>query len=420
MSDTKITETYEFNTNILTSYSGREQRIKTRQYPRHMFSYDYDGMDIYQAQYIRALLRRKQNQTQYIPYWPNVTRLVEDIVGGWMVRIPKESLFNFYNCYSRELFAQDDVTSKDANVVRKVRGYRIDNATDTAVIELTTPLHAKYKAKATFVFPLIKTVTQPSSEAQYMFARGTHTTLNFECVDTVSKTKLPPSVLPINYDIKEFHYFDIPKEFNDRPVFLFTPSWVEDESVQLKIDKNVTKLDNKTGVFQYDVKSNKCYDTNIWDINLLNKEMIYNMIKFFISVGGMYKAFYLPTWVNDVETYDGFLAGRNFICTELSAMAEYYSSITRNKYIIVLTKDFKSYIFKIMGYAKDTIAFNDGSKKLMGKILLSETIGTQIPLDNLLMVSYLNLVRLDSDELKLDYESDCVATTTLSFKEVDV
>ena len=43
MSDTKITETYEFNTNILTSYSGREQRIKTRQYPRHMFSYDYDG-----------------------------------------------------------------------------------------------------------------------------------------------------------------------------------------------------------------------------------------------------------------------------------------------------------------------------------------------------------------------------------------
>ena len=35
------------------------------------------------------------------------------------------------------------------------------------------------------------------------------------------------------------------------------------------------------------------------------------------------------------------------------------------------------------------------------------------------MVSFLNFVRLDSDELQLNYESNEVANTTLVMKEID-
>ena len=35
------------------------------------------------------------------------------------------------------------------------------------------------------------------------------------------------------------------------------------------------------------------------------------------------------------------------------------------------------------------------------------------------MISYLQLVRLDSDDIEFDYETNVVAKTELSFKEVD-
>ena len=43
MEESNIVEKFEFNTSILTSYDGHEQRIKTRQYPRHYVSYKYDA-----------------------------------------------------------------------------------------------------------------------------------------------------------------------------------------------------------------------------------------------------------------------------------------------------------------------------------------------------------------------------------------
>ena len=35
------------------------------------------------------------------------------------------------------------------------------------------------------------------------------------------------------------------------------------------------------------------------------------------------------------------------------------------------------------------------------------------------MISFLNLVRFDSDELRLDYESNIVASTSVTLREVD-
>ena len=42
----RITESWEFKTDILTAYNGTEQRICTRKYPRHFLSYDYDAMHL--------------------------------------------------------------------------------------------------------------------------------------------------------------------------------------------------------------------------------------------------------------------------------------------------------------------------------------------------------------------------------------
>ena len=53
----RITESWEFKTDILTAYDGTEQRICTRKYPRHFLSYDYDAMNQFQSQMLRAQVR---------------------------------------------------------------------------------------------------------------------------------------------------------------------------------------------------------------------------------------------------------------------------------------------------------------------------------------------------------------------------
>ena len=86
----------------------------------------------------------------------------------------------------------------------------------------------------------------------------------------------------------------------------------------------------------------------------------------------------------------------------------------RKKAIIIFTKKWESYILEIMSYTTEEIL-----GKTYGKLILTSNVPRPISVDEVLMVSYFNLVRLDSDNLKLDYESNTAATVDLAMKEVD-
>ena len=82
MSGANITEKYEYKTDIITSYDGHEQRIKTRQEPRRFLSYDYDAMSCYEAQWLRGLGRMRQTDTYYVPMWQSPVYLVDEHMAG--------------------------------------------------------------------------------------------------------------------------------------------------------------------------------------------------------------------------------------------------------------------------------------------------------------------------------------------------
>ena len=138
------------------------------------------------------------------------------------------------------------------------------------------------------------------------------------------------------------------------------------------------------------------------------------MIKFFYRIKGMYKAFYMPSWVNDFIPCFDIKYGQNYIYTEFDSLYKYYLSNNRKKKIIIFTKDLKSYIVDILSLTFETIA-----DKKYGKLLLANPITVDLSLSNIKMISYFNHVRLDSDELQLNYESTQVAQVTLTTKEVD-
>ena len=134
------------------------------------------------------------------------------------------------------------------------------------------------------------------------------------------------------------------------------------------------------------------------------------MILFFNLIKGRYKSFYCPSWVNDFTPISNIEFGSVYI--DAADTYRYYGSTSRKKHVIVFTKDWKSYILEIMNITVETV--ND---KRIGKIIFVSA--SKIELDNILMISYLNLVRFDSDDLKINYESTEVANVNLSFAEVD-
>ena len=410
MADTRITESFEFKTDVITAYDGSEQRIKTRQIPRHSLSFDYDAMNLFQAQWLRGMSRIPQSDLWYVPLWCRPGYLREDfIIHGKSLYINTDYTYNFEGCEWIEIFVKDDYLQSGTNLV-----CRVDHFSD-GLITLNKKIDRPLLAKNTWIFPLLKFSVKPSTSMNYVYSNGTSVTLGFEDL------LLEPSIhVPYKYrneydiNIEKFNQWNMPSDIDGVEVFLNSPQWLEDGSVKLQIDRNINRLDAETGVFIYDMKNYSTYDVHSMDIYLCGIKKINNMIKFFNRRGGKYQSFYCPTYANDFELVLDVLPTSNTLYTKYTHLYKFYANNSRKKKLIVFTKDWHSYIYDIMAYSHEVIGGTD-----YGKLVLSQSVGTVLTKDNVLMISYFNRVRFDNDTLVLNYESNIVANTTLVMREVD-
>ena len=408
LANSNIVERYEYATDIITSWDGHEQRIKTRNLPRHFLSYEYTALDSYQAQWLRGVARMRQNTTMYVPMWHNCSYLSEDFVAhGKALYIEKNCMFNFFECDWLEVFSHDDVMQTD-NTVRKI--FRFSDG----MITLQQKIDCDLLKANTHIFPLRKMAIRPTNDINYVYSNGTNLSLSFEDLCIPTTISIPYTYIVEFEKAEGFNLFNLPSTYNNKDVFPIQPQWVDDTSNVLNIGKNTNRLDNSTGVFVYDLKNSCSYDIHSLSLILMNKESINNVVRFFKRTCGRYLSFYAPSWVNDFELDRDIRQGTNFLYTKFNHMYKYYLGKNRKKSIVIFTKDRKSYIYDIMSYSYETI-----NNIKYGKITVSEPFSRGFARSDVLMVSYLNLVRFDHDELELSYESDIVANVNLVLKEVD-
>lgn len=410
MSETKIQVTYSYLTDVWQSYGGQEQRRCLRSVPRRTISYEYTSMNSSEAQWLRAQLRKKQNNFEFIPMWHDVAYLSEDFLGGKSMYIDPEYMIGFHDCDAIEIFVHDDVMHHEGvNITKKVKKY------ENNIIHLKTALDSNLSKENTWILPLIRCSVQTPLSSSYVYSNGTNIKMVYEDIGYKPPFDINNQYYEqYNYLVDGFNRYNLPSSYNGRQVLLNSPQWLDDDTLTLTVSKNVNKLDNDTGVFKYDLKNTNSYDTHEITVLLRNKRMINNVIKFFTKVKGRFKSFYCPSWANDFNLAQSIRAGSNYIYTDLSEMYRYYMENGRNKKIVVFTNDWKSYIFDISAYTYEKV-----DDKKYGKLLLGSASPVTIPIKNVRMVSFFNLVRFDSDEMQIDYESNTVATVQLSMKEVD-
>ena len=411
MANTKITEKIEYKTDVIKMYNGDEQRIKTRQVPRHMLTYDYSAMDAYQAQYLRGILRMRHTDTYYVPMWHQPVYLIENYIKySKALYIDMSYAYNLLDSEYIMIFNHDDVCDIGANIYKQVHRY------DNEKIMLKKGIKKDLFKENTFIFPLKKCSVQPNAGLQYIYSNGTEVGISFEDLNAGVKTELPYTIWhDYQTDIPRYNPFKLPEEYEGKEVLLIAPQWLEDNSVGLSVDKGAYRLDNETGIFLYDLSNTISYDLHTLEVYFMRHEEINNFKKFFHRMSGMYKSFYMPTWVNDFQIDRDIEASDNAIYTKFDRMYKYYLTNGRKRNLVIFTKDFKSYILKIQSYTyeklKDDITY--------GKIIFESMVGFNAKKEDILMCSFFNCVRFDSDALQLNYESTEVANVTLSFREVN-
>ena len=182
----------------------------------------------------------------------------------------------------------------------------------------------------------------------------------------------------------------------------------------MQVDRNINRLDNETGTFIYDLKNYSTYDIHTMDIYLAGAKKINNLIKFFKRRAGKYQSFYCPTYANDFQLALDVLPNSNALYTEYTHLYKFYANNSRKKKLVVFTKDWHSYVFDIMAYTHEVVGGID-----YGKLVLAAPVETLLRRENVLMISYFNRVRFDSDTLTLNYEANTVANVLLTMREVD-
>lgn len=401
----RIKEKYSFLTDIITSYSGKEQRIKLRQVPRRSYEFDYDAMDGLQGMWVRGIMRFRISDAYYLPMWQSPVLLRKDFNGGKNLEVNPDTMYGARDCTYLFIFAHDDMTGTINDIVK------INNVYD-GVIELRQAYHKALNMKNALIYPLRRCNVTEDMSTKYVYHDGGSITGKFEDLMEKSKKPFPPFLLNEYREIDKINRFSLPYIYKNKDMFIWEPQWTDEEE-ELSAARNVKRLDTETGVYKYDIKSNIFSDINVLRIVMKTRNEIDNLIKFFTKMGGKYKSFYAPTYANDFVLSRDAKVGDSHLITAFASLHKFYLNTDNHKSIIIFFKDWTYKIIPIAGYT-----YEMRNDQRYGKLLLGETLDKDINMKDVFIISYLNLVRFDSDDLEIEYETVSVATAQVTLREV--
>ena len=399
----QITETLEFLTQIHTSWNNTEQRMALRKYPRRFLSYEYIGVESWQSQYLRALLYNKQTEQIEIPLWHAASPLPDMTYPGQaQIKLTTDKLWAYRGCRNIIIWFNDK-RGGDTYALQAILG--------DGTIKLNEQIQSVYPAKS-IICPVSYAVLQPEDKYQIYDSDNMSMQINVELMADYHLTPIPQSLDETRYEPWKTAnpcQNALPASYLGADVFGIAPAWSNDLSAHFT--RNANKLDNQTGVVKYDLKSLNTSESREIDYVALGRPEINNLQRFFCRCKGRLKSFWAPTWLSDMVLASSAEKGQNYLLVEWPLYWKYYRNLARRKTIVVFLKDQTARILSIAGFTADDTGH--------GKLILDQPLQEGIRKDSVAMISFLCRYRFDNDTMTTNYETVDVASTSLSFAEVD-
>lgn len=375
---------YEFQTDIFTSHSGREQRRSLRQTPRKRLEHRVLLRNKEQLRRYNRLAATWQHRGWVCPERTRSTRVTAGMAAGGDT-VTVDALPDWIVPKATVVIGEGDRLA--LRVVENVEGY---NITFSAPAEDAWP-------SGTTIYPGLTGNLAASLEAP---RRTSHVAeLSFRFDVTPGSEAAPPLREPS-------------RELDFREVFIKRPNWID--NVAVTNEHEVNTIDFGFGVttryapIEFGTIIRQATYTNF------DRDAATELEHFFRRQRGQAGEFYAPTWENDMDVRQLLANGTTSLRVVGHEVFDAYAEDPVHRAVMLLLRDGSLVANTIVGMSK--------VEDLIGADTVAE-VGHPWPADiepaTVVMVSWMPVSRLASDTLTLEWVSSTVAKTKLSTRTLE-
>lgn len=367
------TETLDYLSEVNSSYVG-EQRLALRSAPRQNFSYEFKIISNYQLAVANALAKQNTGSEIYVPVWPEETRL-SGTYSSSLSGISFDTRYADYRVGSFALLYQN---------IDKYSVLEIATKSDSA-LTFNSILGNSFINPS--IMPL-RTAWQTEGYTADRQATSTDYSAQFLVRDNIN--------LAANY-VSPYPQFNSLDVVIDRPVLL--------EPAGASIVRAANYIDSGLGLVELEPMKNYSDFGQTVNFYSTRGESLWKRRLWIHSLYGKQKTFYLPTFNYDLQLQSPIGSGDTIITVKSIALSAYYL----NKSIMIWLKSGTRYFRAIAG------ASDAGGNSL---ITMASSLGAAVAVADVLMISFINLNRLDSDQIQINHKLLTGATISILTTEV--
>lgn len=375
-----VKETLSFLTDVIPSLSGHEQRIALRKQPRQSFQVEYalDGLD---RQRLQTLLFDWMNNTFVLPILREEVLLTSDVSVG---------------ATTYPITGGDDIDMRVGGLAAIITDsstfdvITVDAFTDTLLTAASASANA-YTA-GTPIMPVRTVIITNRVNLQRALVTLERFRVSYEVTDNDTGA-LAGSTTPGFWST-----------YNSRVLF-DDCNVVEGSAMTGSLRRRVHRLDNQTGKFE---------QSSIWDRNkrshdkgffARSRSEIMSLRKLFIALRGRQKAFYIPTFIEELTVNDDLSIGTDTMDIDSISYVRFARDrLPMTIFRITFTDD--TSLVRVISSSATVSASTE-------RLTLDTTWPANRTVAEISRIQWYELVRFDSDKMTLTYPSLIQATTKM-------
>ncbi len=373
----RLIDRFEWKTNVLRAYSGKEQRIKGRDLPRRHYEYDLIVTDKEKRE-LEALLWGWQKKILAIPVWQDTGLITsETIQGGTSVFVDTENLS--YDDDGRAVLSFND----EYEVV-EIETVNLNSLT------LKSPILNSWPSNTKIIPVFIGRLSNAINLNRYTGD------VNYGVVQFTGEKS--QSVLELTGEIV----------YRDIPVLEKITDWSRDPQITWatpisEIDYGgVIKIDETTG------NNESIYTVSMTAINRDEAKWLH---QFFFTRQGKLKPLWFPSGVNDLVLTNPIGSTHvNLLIENIGYVSGYGLSINKRDLRIEL---YDGTVF----YRRVTnvISVDDQTEQLV----IDSSFGISIAIEDVLQMSFMSLCRLNSDNVDFSWFKHDVMSVNFDLRTIN-
>ncbi len=373
-----VIERLEWRTDVMESHTGFEQRVRLRAGARRSFEYSVLAGSDTERVTLENLLLSWQARVFGLPLWTDVALAASPIPSG-------------------ATSIAVTTTNRDfavGGLVGLVLGMESEFAEITAVLPasltLKSPLDATWPI-GTKILPVRPARVQNGLGLTYLNDAIGQATVRFQLEDEW--------LAPAATETLDYRVF---------PVLLTATNWTED--VDTEYVRKLHELDFLTGRRVIDDLSGTgtVRRTHRW---LLSGRAAITAFRSWLAArAGMLTAFWMPSFQSDMKVVSPIGAFDSAITVENRAYAANVPAAVGRRDIMIATTSGSRYYRRITGAAALSPSIES--------IAIDSVVGTPLLPEQIRQVSFMTLVRLDSDAVEIAHHTDDIAEVSISVKSI--